>query len=161
MKWLQEQIWTWWGIPDCTKTSSKQTHTQRFRKAFSALIQRTEAFNFRKYKIGLDFFSPQIVSFPFPMKCCCSLLFKQLELKHIPSLTLDMKDGHRYFSCFWLRIRPFLEWHFNCVLFWFKCPQCRVTPCPADPEMSCYIHILHPCSPHKNEVQGRAKFRPK
>lgn len=31
-------------------------NTHWFRKAFSALIQRTEAFNFRKYKIGLDFF---------------------------------------------------------------------------------------------------------
>lgn len=106
------------------KKSSKQ-HTQWFRKAFSALIQRTEAFNFRKYKIGLDFFfSPQIVIFPFPMKCCCSLLFKQLELKYIPSLTLDLKDDlHIYlFFSFWLRIRPFLKWHFSFVLFWFKCP---------------------------------------
>lgn len=74
------------------RMNKRQTH-RGSGKPFSALIQRKEALNFRKYKIGLDFFSPQIVFFfPFPMKCCCcSLLCKQLDLKCIPSFALDSK----------------------------------------------------------------------
>lgn len=44
------------------RMNKRQTHSGS-GKPFSALIQRKEALNFRKYKIGLDFFSPQIVIF--------------------------------------------------------------------------------------------------
>lgn len=60
------------------RLNKRQTHSGS-GKPFSALIQRKEAFNFRKYKIGLDFFSPQIVFFFFSVSYEMLLLFTAVQ----------------------------------------------------------------------------------
>lgn len=143
-----------------TSRTINKRPTHRYSGKPFRLIQRKEAFRFRKYKKGLDFFLHKLPFFPFRMKSCCS---NSLNWKTSLLLfcTWNSRGDIMFIFClFWLRIRHFLTWHFISYLD-VSAQKCHVTSCPADPEMSRHVHILHPCSPHKNEVQGRAKFLPK
>lgn len=97
------------------RMNKRQTHTGS-GKPFSALIQRKEALNFRKYKIGLDFFSPQIVIF-FSVSYEMLLLFTAVRTARFemhPFFCFGLETcwgGERSprlcIFFFWLRIRPF------------------------------------------------------
>ena len=120
----------------------KHTHTQHLMKAFSALIQRKEALTSENTRLVWVIFSVSYEMLPITA-------VQHLWLKYLPYDALNSM---------------FFGWELGLSLndmyyyFWCKCPQCHVTPCPADPEITCCVHILHPCSPHKNEVKGRATF---
>lgn len=128
----------------------KKGNKHRFRKAFSALIQRTEALIWENTRVVGIYFFPLKLFFPFPIKRCRNVAVSTAPTELFLSF-FSLRQTRRILVAmltFWLGIRPFLDYievlsRFDAVPTvpqWH--PVQQIQKCPITSTYCIHAHLL-------------------